>query len=74
MDAKYHLVERARDLAVSGVKLILKADEDYNLHQVASETMYMVIAAGLKAAVAFKESPGYQERKKQQQDKCEATN
>ncbi|KAI9283943.1 hypothetical protein BC943DRAFT_361601 [Umbelopsis sp. AD052] len=75
MDVKYHLVERTRDLAVSGVKLILKADEDYNLHQVASETMYMVIAAGLKAAVAFKESPGYQELKKQQQqDKCDATN
>ncbi|KAH8554315.1 hypothetical protein BGW37DRAFT_518048 [Umbelopsis sp. PMI_123] len=74
MDAKYHLVEQTRDLTVSGVKLILKVDEDYNLHQVASETMYMVIAAGLKAAVAFKESPSYQELKQQQQDKSELTN
>ncbi|KAG2179171.1 hypothetical protein INT43_002021 [Umbelopsis isabellina] len=66
MDARYHLVERTRDLAVTGVKLILQVDEEYHLHQVASETMYMVVAAGLKAAVAFKESPSYQEVKRQQ--------
>ncbi|CAM0135981.1 unnamed protein product [Umbelopsis sp. WA50703] len=69
MDARYHLVEQTRDMAVTGVKLILKADEEYHLHQVVSETMYMVVAAGLKAAVAFKESPSYQEIKKQQEDK-----
>lgn len=62
IDSQYHLAQKAQDLSVECVKLILKADEQYHLHEFASEAMYMLIAAGLKAAVAYKETPGYREQ------------
>ena len=54
-------MERVRDFGVDCLKMLLQADEEYRLHELVSEAVYMLIAAGLKAVVAFKEAPGYNE-------------
>ncbi|KAI7852621.1 hypothetical protein BDC45DRAFT_570885 [Circinella umbellata] len=60
-DKQYHVVERVQDFGVDCLKMLLQADEEYRLHELVSEAVYMLIAAGLKAVVAFKETPGYKE-------------
>lgn len=50
-----------QQVGIKCVKLVLAADEHYHLHELASETLYMLVAASLKAAVAFKESPSYRQ-------------
>ncbi|KAI9261621.1 hypothetical protein BDA99DRAFT_538009 [Phascolomyces articulosus] len=60
-DHQYHVVERVQDFGVECLKMLLQADEEYRLHELVSEAVYMLIAAGLKAVVAFKEAPGYKE-------------
>ncbi|CAO3614572.1 unnamed protein product [Cunninghamella echinulata] len=58
-DNQYEVREKLQLVGIECVKMILAADEHYHLHELASETLYMLIAASLKAAVAFKESPKY---------------
>lgn len=58
-DAQYHVMQKAQDLGIQCIKFGLQADERYRLHEFLSEGLYMLIAAGLKAAVAFKETPRY---------------
>ncbi|KAF7727947.1 hypothetical protein EC973_006835 [Apophysomyces ossiformis] len=62
IDNQYHVVHKVQDFGFDCVKLMLQADEQYHLHEFASEAMYVFIAAGLKAAVAYKEAPGYQQQ------------
>lgn len=61
IDHQYHITQKAQDLGVECVKWMLKMDEQYRLHEFASEAMYMLIAAGLKAAVAYKEAPAFRQ-------------
>ncbi|KAG0177825.1 hypothetical protein DFQ29_004287 [Apophysomyces sp. BC1021] len=57
------------DFGFECVKLMLQADEQYRLHEFASEAMYMFVAAGLKAAVAYKETPGYHQQEQIRQQR-----
>ncbi|KAI8875089.1 hypothetical protein K501DRAFT_160727, partial [Backusella circina FSU 941] len=59
IDAQYHITHKVQDFSIQCIKLGLQADEQYRLHEFVSEGIYMLIAAGLKAAVAFKETPRY---------------
>ncbi|ORZ10197.1 hypothetical protein BCR42DRAFT_381147 [Absidia repens] len=59
LDHQYEVREKMQWAGIECVKMLLAADEHYHLHEIASETIYMLIAASLKAAVAFKESPSY---------------
>jgi hypothetical protein len=59
VDAQYHVIQKAQDIGIQCIKFGLQADERYRLHEFISEGLYMLAAAGLKAAVAFKETPRY---------------
>ncbi|KAI8089471.1 uncharacterized protein BX664DRAFT_385954 [Halteromyces radiatus] len=59
LDHQYQVRQKMQSVGIECIKLLLAADEHYHLHELASETLYMLIAASLKAAVAFKESPSY---------------
>lgn len=61
VDSQYHIVQKAQDAGVECIKLGLAADERYRLHEFITEGLYMLVAAGLKAIVAFKEAPRYDE-------------
>lgn len=52
-------MQKAQDFGIQCIKFGLQADERYRLHEFLSEGLYMLIAAGLKAAVAFNETPRY---------------
>ncbi|KAL9559155.1 hypothetical protein MBANPS3_000559 [Mucor bainieri] len=56
---QFHLIERVQQLTVECIKVGLKADEKYHLHEFASEAVYSIISAFLKAIVAYKEAPLY---------------
>ncbi|KAL9555868.1 hypothetical protein MBANPS3_002150 [Mucor bainieri] len=58
-DSQYHVMQKAQDFGIQCIKFGLQADERYRLHEFLSEGLYMLIAAGLKAAVAFNETPRY---------------
>ncbi|ORX51244.1 hypothetical protein DM01DRAFT_316557 [Hesseltinella vesiculosa] len=58
-DHQYDVRKKMQMVGIECIKMLLDADEQYHLHELASETLYMLIAASLKAAVAFKESPSY---------------
>ncbi|KAI8072464.1 hypothetical protein BC940DRAFT_292656 [Gongronella butleri] len=60
-DHQYDVRKKMQAVGIECIKMLLAADEQYHLHELASETLYMLIAASLKAAVAFKESPSYQD-------------
>ncbi|KAI7859997.1 hypothetical protein BDC45DRAFT_530446 [Circinella umbellata] len=61
VDSQYNIAQKAQNLGIECVKMFLKADEQYRLHEFASEALYMLIAAALKAAVAYKEAPGFRD-------------
>ncbi|KAI8875968.1 hypothetical protein K501DRAFT_201513 [Backusella circina FSU 941] len=61
IDAHYHVTEKVQDIGIQCIKFGLKTDEQYRLHEFISEALYMLVAAGLKAAIAFKETPRYNE-------------
>lgn len=54
-------MQRVQDMSVECIKLGIQADERYHLHEFVTEGIYMVVVAGLKAAVAFKETPRHKE-------------
>ncbi|KAI9014594.1 hypothetical protein CLU79DRAFT_721676 [Phycomyces nitens] len=60
VDTQYNIIQKIQNFGVECVKLLLEADEQYHLHEYLSEALYMLFAASLKAAVAFKETPSYQ--------------
>ncbi|KAI8061540.1 uncharacterized protein B0P05DRAFT_557418 [Gilbertella persicaria] len=77
IDSQYHIIQKLQDMSVQLIKLSLQADEQYRLHEYISEGLYIVFAAGLKAVVAFKETPrkneasdGYPSRKKERVMAC----
>jgi hypothetical protein len=61
VDSQYHVTQKAQDMSVEFIKLGIQADERYHLHEFVTEGIYMVIVAGLKAAVAFKETPRHKD-------------
>ncbi|KAG0168080.1 hypothetical protein DFQ28_005367 [Apophysomyces sp. BC1034] len=69
IDGQYHIIHKIQDFGFECVKLMLQADEQYRLHEFASEAMYMFVAAGLKAAVAYKETPGYHQQEQIRQQR-----
>ncbi|KAL0078114.1 hypothetical protein F4703DRAFT_1878723 [Phycomyces blakesleeanus] len=60
LDTQYNIIQKIQNFMIECVKLLLEADEEYRLHEYISEALYMLFAASLKAAVAFKEAPSYQ--------------
>lgn len=61
VDAQYHFREKFQDFTIYCIKYGIEADEKYHLHEYITEGIYMMIVAGLKAVVAFKETPRYKE-------------
>ncbi|KAI9312947.1 hypothetical protein BX666DRAFT_1983570 [Dichotomocladium elegans] len=59
VDRQYQLSDKAQEMGIECVKFMLQMDEEYRLHEFASEFIYMLIAAVLKAAVAYKEAPAF---------------
>lgn len=59
IDTHYKIRQHAQDLSVTGIKLLLQADEQYRLHEFLSEIMFMTAAAILKSIIAYKEAPCY---------------
>ncbi|KAI8988373.1 hypothetical protein BDF20DRAFT_833234 [Mycotypha africana] len=59
MDAQYHVIHKAQNFSIRCLKFGLEADEKYRLHEFIAEGFYMLFAAGLKAAIAYKETPCY---------------
>ncbi|KAG2235445.1 hypothetical protein INT48_007843, partial [Thamnidium elegans] len=51
--------EKLQCVGISCIKQLLKADEKYHLHELASETFFTFVSASLRALVAYKETPGY---------------
>ncbi|CAO3641269.1 unnamed protein product [Cunninghamella echinulata] len=62
VDACYGIREKAQDFGIASIKLLIEADEQYRLHEFISEFIFMIIAATLKAVVAYKETPRYSSR------------
>ncbi|CAO3690203.1 unnamed protein product [Umbelopsis ramanniana] len=62
-DSTLHITQRIQNLLIYFVKVILDIDEKYQLHQLLSECVHMLFVASVKASIAFKESPGYQQSK-----------
>lgn len=62
VDACYGVREKAQDFGIASIKLLIEADEQYRLHEFISEFIFMVVAATLKAVVAYKETPRYSPR------------
>ncbi|KAI9254671.1 hypothetical protein BY458DRAFT_520939 [Sporodiniella umbellata] len=56
IDAYYGLSKRAQRLSLQIIKFGLEMDQHYRLHEFISEGLCMIITAGVKAAVAFKET------------------
>lgn len=54
---QFHVIEKIQNLAIEGIKITLKADEKYHLHEFASEALYTLVSAFLKAIIACKEAP-----------------
>lgn len=67
VDSQYHINQKVQNFGIQCIKFGLQADEQYRLHEFVSEGLYMLIAAGLKAAVAFKETPRYDSPTNKQQ-------
>ena len=65
-DRHFGIIDRVQHVGILCIKKLLAADEKYHLHEFASEAMYTFISATLKAAVAYKETPGYTENNRQQ--------
>lgn len=63
VDSQYNVMQKVQNLGIQCIKFGLQADEQYRLHEFISEGLYMMVAAGLKAAVAFKETPRYDSNK-----------
>lgn len=61
VDSQYQIMQKVQSFGIQCIKFGLQADEQYRLHEFVSEGLYMMIAAGLKAAVAFKETPRYED-------------
>ncbi|KAI7897249.1 uncharacterized protein EV154DRAFT_489446 [Mucor mucedo] len=57
INAHYHFIERLQEWSIQSIKYVLEAEEKYRLHEFVSEGIYMMVAAVLKATVAFKETP-----------------
>ncbi|KAL7327192.1 hypothetical protein PS15p_209421 [Mucor circinelloides] len=57
LNDQFQIVERVQQLTIECIKLGLKADEKYHLHEFASEAVYSIISALLKAIIAYKEAP-----------------
>lgn len=63
VDRHYRVTEKAQDLGIECIKFALYMDEQYQLHEFATEALYMFVAAGIRAAVAYKETPPHSEQK-----------
>ncbi|CAO0801988.1 unnamed protein product [Mucor circinelloides] len=57
LNDQFQIVERVQQLTIECIKLGLKADEKYHLHEFASEAVYSIVSAFLKAIIAYKEAP-----------------
>ncbi|CAO3674363.1 unnamed protein product [Rhizopus stolonifer] len=57
LDSRYGISKKIQQLGIQMVKLGLEIDQQYRLHEFISEGLCMIITAGVKAAVAFKETP-----------------
>ncbi|KAI7902823.1 uncharacterized protein BX663DRAFT_52338 [Cokeromyces recurvatus] len=61
IDTQYHILEKAQDASIQCIKFGLEADERYHVHEFLTEGFYMLVTAGLKVAIAYKETPRYKD-------------
>ncbi|KAI9349900.1 hypothetical protein BD770DRAFT_474850 [Pilaira anomala] len=61
VNKKTELSKKARSLAVRCIKRILEGDELYHLCQFVSEAIHCLVMACIKAIIAYKETPGYEQ-------------
>lgn len=67
LNQHFQVIEKIQNVGVICIKKLLAADEKYHLHEFASEALYTLVSATLKAVVAYKETPGFMERAEQRQ-------
>ncbi|KAF7728037.1 hypothetical protein EC973_006802 [Apophysomyces ossiformis] len=56
MDERHQIRSKAQEAIFGSIKWLLAADEHYGVHEYASEILFALLVAGLKAAVAFLET------------------
>lgn len=49
-------MNRAKKMGIKMIKIGLKVDQKYHLHEILSESLYTMMTAILKAVIVFKES------------------
>lgn len=59
VNKKTELSKKAQSLAVKCIKRLLEGDELYHLCGFVSETIHCLVVACIKAIIAYKETPGY---------------
>lgn len=50
-------MEKLQNIGIGCIKIALIADEKYHLHEYASEALYSIVSALLRAIVAYKDTP-----------------
>lgn len=56
IDREYDVMNRAKKMGIKMIKIGLKVDQKYHLHEILSESLYTMMTAILKAVIVFKES------------------
>ncbi|CAG8533993.1 4136_t:CDS:2 [Paraglomus occultum] len=70
IDETYGLQEKAWEISRSGINLALEIDQQYNVHEKVGNALFTGLAAAMKAGIAYKDSPGYQEVKRMRMEYC----
>jgi hypothetical protein len=71
IDEAYGLQEKAWEISRTGINLALEIDQQYNVHEKVGNALFTGIAAAMKAGIAYKDSPGYQEVRRMRMDYCD---
>ncbi|KAI8985355.1 hypothetical protein BDB01DRAFT_787763 [Pilobolus umbonatus] len=67
---KHLLISKKIELTcLTCIKWIITTDEKYRLHEYAAETIYSMTVTLVKAAIAYKEAPGYSQKMDQQDNR-----
>lgn len=56
IDREYDVMNRAKKTGIEMIKIGLRVEQKYHLHEIISESLYTIITAVLKAVIVFKES------------------
>ncbi|KAG9306332.1 hypothetical protein G9A89_018215 [Geosiphon pyriformis] len=64
IDETYGLQEKAWEISRTGINMALEIDQQYNVHEKVGNAIFTGLAAAMKAGIAYKDSPSYQELKR----------